>query len=198
MNKLCLVGALAAVACASQASLTIATFSDPSLSASNPLFAWDSAANTLEGSWSGTGMTVQTPGFIGGGSVSDAQMVFDQVSLTPIINGTFYKMGSGRVRFFTTDINNPFLTITFNSGSFLNPFLSGASSLNADGVSFTGPNVPTGLSDEQFSFSFANPETSGSVTHFTSSFTSSAVPEPLSIIALGAGLAALGRRRKKA
>jgi hypothetical protein len=48
-----------------------------------------------------------------------------------------------------------------------------------------------------YNFSFANGFDNGQFVHsYTASFTSSAVPEPASMIALGAGLLALARRRR--
>ena len=197
--KKALITALAiGFAAASQASFTVATFADPTTIADSPLFTWDTANNTLSGSWVASGLTLQTPGFSGGGSVANAHFIMDPVSLTPVIAGQFYTMGRGEVKFYTTDPNTPFYTITFSGGTFLNPFNAGASQTAGPSVDFAGPNVPGGLTDETFSFSMTNAKQTGNFVTFTSSFTSSAnvVPEPVSMIALTAGLAAIIRRRK--
>jgi len=91
MQRTILISALLAIAAASQASITMATFSDPS-NGSPFLFDWDQGNNTLSGSWTGSGMTVQTPGFTGGGLVSDAHFSMSAVSLTTVINNVFYEL----------------------------------------------------------------------------------------------------------
>lgn len=196
MKRVLVMTAALGFAALSQASFTVATFADPSENASQSLFLWDQVANTLTGGWKNPGMTVQTPGLIGGGKVDNAQMEFDSVTLTPIIPGTLYQMGAGRIRFHQGDIANPFFEITFESGLFQSPVAVGGSNLIGNNVKFSGPNVPKGLSEEQFSFSLTNEVKNGSVVGFTSAFTSSAVPEPATIVALGAGLAVVARRRR--
>ena len=198
-RTLCLVGLLA-LAVASRATFTVATFSDPALDASTPLFTWDTTNSTLEGAWTGSGMTVETPGFTGGGSVTDAHFDMKPVQLTTLIAGTLYEMAAGQIVFYTNDINNPFFTVDFDGGLFLNPLSASAATQAGDLVDFSGPNVPANLIQEAFAFSLANPTQSGDKWTYTASFTSSAdvVPEPASMVALGAGIAALVSRRRKA
>jgi hypothetical protein len=176
MHKVLLTAFFLSVAAASQASITIAAASDPSQFADRPLFTWDKVNNTLSGLWTASGLTLQTPGFTGGGSTPNTHFEMKPVALTPIINGTLYSMGSGQINFYTTDPLNPFFTIDFS-----------------------GPNVPVGLTNEQYSFSFANYQDFGGFATFTAAFTSSAdvVPEPTTMLLLGAGLAAVAARRKK-
>ena len=145
-----------------------------------------------------SGLNLQTPGFIGGGSVTDAHFEMLPVALTPIINNVLYSMGSGTINFYTTNPSNPFFTVDFSGGTFLNPLNASASELSANVVNFTGPNVPTNLANRQFAFSLTNPSQNGTHVTYTSSFTSSAdvVPEPASLIILGSAALALIRKRK--
>lgn len=110
-----------------------------------------------------------------------------------------YSFGAGQIKFYTTDINNPYMTATFSSGTFLANSALGASELAGDGVTFTGANVPTDIVDEQFAFSFANTMGGNDKDTYTASFTSSAsvVPEPCSLMMLGLAATGLMRARKR-
>lgn len=197
MKKLAVIALAITVAATSQASFTMATFADPSQVKTQYLFLWDEVANTLSGGWHDAGLTLKTPGLIGGGQVANCQMDFDTVALSPIIAGQLYLMSAGRIRFHTGDLSNPLFEITFDSGLFQTPVSVGGSNFIGNNVKFSGTNIPTGLMDEQFSFALANEDrlANGKRT-FTSSFTSSAAPEPVSLIAIAGGIAAMVRRRK--
>lgn len=187
------------VGIANAQSFTIATFSDPALNATTPLFSFNSTSMTLSGGWALPGLTLQTPGLIGGGSYGNATFNMTTLNLTATAAPNLYSTGAGSVQFFDAGFN-ALMTISFTSGYFTNPLSVGASDFGAtfNNVTFTGPMVPAGLTNEQFAFSFANPTNIGNnVTTYTSSFTSSAVPEPASMTALALGAVAMLRRRSK-
>lgn len=197
MKKFLFIAAFGVLAAASQASFTVATFADPSGSGSNPLFTFNGVSNQLAGAWTGTGLTLETPGFIGGGSTPNVKFIMNPVSLVPIVAGVYYAAGPGSVVFYTTVPTSPIFTVTFDGGTLLNPFSFGGSTFQGNNVQFTGPNVPSGLSGQQFAFSFANPVNTGTGWTYTASFTSSAVPEPATMFALVAGVGLLAARRRR-
>ncbi|MBX3096846.1 MAG: PEP-CTERM sorting domain-containing protein [Fimbriimonadaceae bacterium] len=179
-------------------SITMATFADPSNNSANPLFLVDTNANLMFGGWSGLGLTLETPGFIGGGSSNDVTFQFAPTNLVPVIPGAIYTTGPMLVTFLDS-ANNPLFNATSTSGVLVIDGGVGASDLRLENVTLSGPNVPVGLTQEMFNFSFANgADLQAGVRTYTASFTSSAVvPEPASMVALGAGLVALASRRRR-
>lgn len=189
-----LVGTAALVAAVTalpaHAAFTVATFADPAQDSSTPLFELD--GSTLTGGWNSTGMTLQTPG-LGGANYTDAGF-----SMTPLtVSGTFpsYTVSGGSIEF-TDSIGNEIFTISFDGGFLLGSLGFGASEFTGQGVSFTGPAITSPLSQESFSFAFANPEPTAGGFTVTSSFTSSAVPAPGSLALVGLGGLIAGRRRR--
>lgn len=187
--RIALAGMLLGAAVASNA-LTMATFADPATDASTPLFTFN--ATSISGGWSGTGLLLQTPGWAAP-DYADAKFSMAPVALTPIAPG-FSSAGAGQIDF-TDSLNNLVFRITFQSG-YVSVNGVGGSDLFSNNVTFSGPGVPV-VTNETFNFSFANFGQNGNDVTATAAFTSSAVPEPASIAAIGLGLAAVIRRRRK-
>jgi len=200
-----------------KASLTIATFADPSKNSSSPLFKVDFNSMKLTGGWSDdkNGLTLKIP--YGGLTFANAWFDMNEVAITfkatlPGV-GVFGQTGPGRVNFYQDgNSTNQLVVVDFNSG-----FVS-AYSFGAKETLFTGENVRitcsqiTGtLSQEQFSFGFVNLAHLSDSTSWndgftaTAAFTSSAVPvsvpgppipEPATICLLGLGALSLLRRKR--
>lgn len=144
----------------------------------------------LVGGWSAGGLDLVVP--IAGTTYTDA--VFDMDPVTVNMDDT---LGSGTIRFYEdAGMTSLILQIDFDGGELHQPLGFGASFISANNVTFSGPVITTPLTDEQFSFSFANPTTTANGNSYTASFTSSAVPEPatLALVAVGA-LCCIRRRR---
>lgn len=172
---------------------TIATFADPSPNGSQPLFTFSSNGGTgsLSGSWTSTGMLLETPG-VAAPDIPDARLAMDPVSATggPLV----WTLGPGRIRL-QNSTGTDQMIISFSGGTLTSPNGFGASDFVGLDVSFSGPIIPGGLSGEAFAFSFANPTGTPEDYSATAAFTSSAVPEPASIgLLLVGGLLALRRR----
>jgi MYXO-CTERM domain-containing protein len=188
--------AVASLSTAAQASVTVATFDDPSSSSLTSLFQRNGILFT--GGYNGLGLTLQTPGT----PAPDFPDATFTITPLTIINdfGPFAQLSGGTIQFFD-DLKNPILRIDFTGASLSNILSLGASDFLAQGVTFSGPIVASfpGLTDEQFGFSFANPVVIDP-QHYTvtSAFTSSATvtptPAALSVLGLG-GLVAARRRR---
>jgi hypothetical protein len=172
---------------------TIATFADPSPNGTQPLFTFSSGGGTgtLSGSWTSTGLLLETPG-LPAGDFPNAKFIMDPVSATG--GPSVWTLGAGRIRFQDSGGTDQ-MFISFSGGTLTSPVGFGGSDFVGLDVSFSGPIVTSPLSGEAFAFSFANPVGTPANYTATAAFTSSAVPEPASIalLALG-GLLALRRR----
>lgn len=173
---------------------TVATFADPAFDGSTPLFRFDSGTNLLTGGWSGSNLTLQTPG-LPAPNFNNAQFTMTNVACVFLV-AQQYTTGPGTINFLDSS-SALLMTMTF-TGGLLNTGSFGSSDFIGHNVVFSGPIVPFPLFDEAFAFSFANPVSvspPGSFT-VTASFTSSAIPAPGAAALLGlGGLVALRRRR---
>lgn len=186
-----LVGAVVLAIPESAAStITIATFSDPAADGTTPLFELD--GTTFSGGWSAPGLTLTTPQ----APVDEYPNVtfnMDNLTLQDAVT-----LSEGKVEFFD-QYNQLLLTITFDAASLYYPFGFGASDLLFQNVVFSGDIVPIPVSEESFAFSFANQIVTPGGFTATAAFTSSAVPEPTSLVLLVLGAAtmlAVRRRRR--
>lgn len=191
-----------------KASFTVATFADPSGNSNNPLFTVDFTQMQLTGGWSdaNTGLTLQIP--YSSHTFTDAWFNITDVNITSTASlpwGKFGQTGQGRIRFYADNTNtNPLVVIDFNNGV-VSPYGFGANKVlfSAANVEITGSEITGTLSEEIFSFSFANLARLPGSTNWndgftaTAAFTSSAVPEPATIglLCMG-GLTILGKKKR--
>lgn len=170
------------------ASVTVAAFSDPAVDGTTPLFT--RIGNTLSGGWSGhpsLSLDLHVP-------ITGQTWPNSTFTMTPLTIGTGGVLSAGTIWFYNAAATLV-LRIDFDAATLYAPFGWGASFMAMQDVTFSGPGIPTNLVDEQFAFSFANPvQVPGGIT-WTASFTSSAIPEPASLMVLATGMALLARRR---
>ncbi|MBI4579246.1 MAG: PEP-CTERM sorting domain-containing protein [Planctomycetes bacterium] len=171
---------------------TVATFADPSPGSSSPLFSlhFDGSGDldSVQGSWSGTGLTLQVP--FDGSVYPDATFSMPAVSVNAA-----GQAGPGHVEFYDQTAAL-ILTIDWISGT-ANEFGIGAQDTTTSPGNVTIQYKNFSLVSESFAFSFANQQDVGDDTMTTTAaFTSSAFPEPTTMVALGIGsLALLVQRR---
>ncbi len=179
---------------------TVATFADPSPGTPS-LFQFNAGTGTLTGGYTGSNLLLQTPGLPSVPDYASAHFAMSPLSTIGAF-GTLYHLGGGQINFFDST-NAPLLTITFGDAWLTGSLGLGASDFMSNTVTFSGPIVSGfgSVSNEAFSFSFANPVATAPTGSFTttSSFTSSAnlvVPGPGAAALLGlGGLVAIRRRR---
>jgi hypothetical protein len=179
------------------AAFTVATFADPSNDSINPLFEVDFTGMTLNGGWPDAkpGLFLDIP--YSGNTFTDAWFQMTEVGIIDAFGDT----GGGEINFYANGTStNPLLVVNFESG-YVSRFNFGADEIFvADNVTITGSEITNELSEEEFSFSFANlahPEGSQDWNDgftATAAFTSSAIPEPTTIFLLGFGAVALLKR----
>jgi len=167
---------------------TVGTFADPAADGSTPLF--DLSGTVFTGGWTGPNLLLNMP--ITGSTWQNA--TFTMTPLTVISPG---QLSPGTIQFFKSPADGGGLALQIDfSGALLAPFGWGASDVFVgETVTFSGPGIPPGLIDETFTFAFANPIPTTDGFTYTASFTSSAVPEPGSLLLLGIGLVVVLRRR---
>jgi hypothetical protein len=184
------VAVLLAVGSAAQAdTFTLATFADPAINGTTPLFTYDGA--TLTGQWVAPGMKLETPG-VPAPDFANATFVMTPVAVAGPLGGP---TTGGQIAFFDA-AHALLMTITFDQGWLTIPFGFGLSDFAMQNVVIAGPIIPFVLEQESAAFSFANQRRVGNLFTATASFTSSAaVPEAGSIGLLAAGVVTLLRRK---
>ena len=200
-----LVGALVCMATvgAANASFTVGTFADPAAGSWENFFEYNRLSSntvTLEGAWQTDGLHLLTPGIAAPDQFNarfELRNAQDGTVLTFIdaSNNGDYRSGPGYVRFFDAG-NSTILRIDFDVSQLTNGGFT-AGNFAGTNANMSGPIVEPGWSDEQFAFAFANLNVIDSNTFtWSGSFTSSAVPEPATVVALALGGVAVLRRRK--
>ena len=184
--------------------MTIATFDDPAVDSSTPLFQINLTSSTVTGGWDDSQTGLDLDVVCSSHIFNDAFFTMTPLSYTGDISGGV--TGSGIIQFRSdgessgTAPIDPLIQIEFNSANVsLNGF--GAVELfEAGNVTITGREITGLLTNESFSFSFANhtllPVDDGYTA--TAAFTSSAVPEPATMVLFGMGglIMAFTRQRR--
>jgi len=182
-----------------EATLTIATFDDPAVDSTTPLFTVDLNNDEITGGWPDTQTGLDLNVVYSGHTFSDAFFTMTPVSYTGGLMGG--STGGGTVKFFADNqstATTPLIQIKFDSAT-LSPTSLGGVELFGNDVEISGSEIGGAtLTDEAFSFSFANqviwPEEGFTAT---SAFTSSAVPEPATLALLGLSSLSLILRRRR-
>ena len=181
---------------------TVLTFEDPSPGGATPFFTINRQVNTIDAAWSDAQMNLNlqlwgavTPSYF------NAFFTMDQLTFNPVTGVT----DVGRIRFFDNNATpidqNALVIIDFYHALLVADQHVGSTEFLGHNVTITGTAIPWPLTNESFSFAFANQTDIGGdpANGFTATatFTSSAViPEPLTLglFAVGSILALRGKR----
>ena len=201
MKRAFIAGIVVCAVVGSLQAATIATFADPALDGTTPLFQVDLSTDLVTGGWadSQTGLNLE----VLGNTYNNAW--FDMTPLVytaPTFTG---QTGPGVVSFYADGTNaNPLLLVSFSNAQISVGNLAGDNIFSANGVTLvadTGSGPTAYVQDASFAFSFANqivirPTPTAPPTGFTATaaFTSSAVPEPAVALSVLLGLGFIARR----
>lgn len=204
MNKLTAIFTILIIvstAPAADSSITIATFDDPAADSTTPLFTIDFTAGTngvINGGWMSTNLDLDV---LSSTVYYDAKFRMTSLNLTTETDpfrGTRTERGA---IYFLSSTDDHLLQIEFDSAWFtIWGIGSGETVLLGNDVTITGEALGgLVLSEESFAFSFTNhmPLEGSFQNGFTAtaSFTSSAVPDPGTVVLLGVGSLVMIRRK---
>ena len=215
MKRVLVCTAALLITCSTLAeTFTVATFSDPSDSSDAWLFEVDwpnSNGGTVKGGWNAPGLTLEFGSFFGGSEFQNVWFEMTDLTITDTIQfygKTFGVTGQGVINFYEEGMaTNPLLTIAFEQAHVATFALAADESVEndiwAENVKFSGFQIGPSLFDQRFSFSFSNvvalSNGDAEIDGFTATaaFTSSAVPEPMTVVLLsiGGGMTLLRKRK---